>query len=77
MVVQVNGKVRDRIDVDAGISEAEAEAAALASAKVIEALTGATPKRVVSGRPGWSTSSSDALTRSRTRDRAPTAAGHP
>ena len=41
MVVQVNGKVRDRIEVDAGISEADAEAAALASAKVIEALGGA------------------------------------
>ncbi len=47
MVVQVNGKVRDRIDVDAGISEGDAEAAALASAKVIDALGGATPKRVV------------------------------
>ena len=47
MVIQVNGKVRDRIDVDAGISEDDAEAAALASAKVIDALGGATPKRVV------------------------------
>ena len=47
MVVQVNGKVRDRIDVDAGISEGDAEAAALASAKVIDALSGATPTRVV------------------------------
>ena len=44
MVVQVNGKVRDRIDVDAGISEGDAEAAALASAKVIEALGGADPE---------------------------------
>ena len=51
MVVQVNGKVRDRIDVDAGISEADAQAAALASAKVTEALKGATPKRVVSRPP--------------------------
>jgi leucyl-tRNA synthetase len=51
MVVQVNGKVRDRIDVDAGISETDAEAAALASAKVSEALKGATPKRVVSRPP--------------------------
>ena len=51
MVVQVNGKVRDRIEVDAGISEADAEAAALASAKVIEALNGAAPKRVVSRPP--------------------------
>jgi leucyl-tRNA synthetase len=47
MVVQVNGKVRDRIDVDAGISENDAQAAALASAKVIDALGGATPTRVV------------------------------
>jgi leucyl-tRNA synthetase len=47
MVVQVNGKVRDRIEVDAGISEGDAEAAALASAKVAEALGAATPKRVV------------------------------
>ena len=51
MVVQVNGKVRDRIDVHAGISESDAEAAALASAKVTEALKGATPKRVVSRPP--------------------------
>jgi len=51
MVVQVNGKVRDRIDVDAGISEADAEAVALASAKVSEALKGAMPKRVVSRPP--------------------------
>jgi leucyl-tRNA synthetase len=47
MVIQVNGKVRDRIEVDAGISEGDAEAAALASAKVIDALGGAAPKRVV------------------------------
>jgi leucyl-tRNA synthetase len=47
MVIQVNGKVRDRIDVDAGISESDAEAAALASAKVIDVLGGAAPKRVV------------------------------
>jgi leucyl-tRNA synthetase len=51
MVVQVNGKVRDRIEVDAGISEADAAATALASAKVIEALNGATPRRVVSRPP--------------------------
>ncbi len=51
MVIQVNGKVRDRIDVDAGISESDAEAVALASARVTEALQGATPKRVVSRPP--------------------------
>ena len=47
MVVQVNGKVKDRLEVDAGISEADAEDAALASPKVVEALAGAAPKRVV------------------------------
>jgi leucyl-tRNA synthetase len=51
MVVQVNGKVRDRIDVDAGISESDAEAVALASAKVTDALRGTAPKRVVSRPP--------------------------
>ena len=47
MVIQVNGKVRDRIEVDAAISEGDAQAAALASARVIDALAGAAPKRVV------------------------------
>jgi leucyl-tRNA synthetase len=51
MVVQVNGKVRDRIEVDASISEGDAEATALASAKVREVLNGTTPKRVVSRPP--------------------------
>jgi leucyl-tRNA synthetase len=47
MVVQVNGKLRDRIEVDPGISESEAEAAALASPKVADQLDGHVPKRVV------------------------------
>ncbi|MCC6906002.1 MAG: leucine--tRNA ligase [Anaerolineae bacterium] len=47
LVVQVNGKVRDRIDVPVGISEADAKARALASAKVQEALDETAPKRVV------------------------------
>jgi leucyl-tRNA synthetase len=51
MVVQVNGKVRDKIEVDAGIDEAGAEQLALASAKVVAALDGATPKRVVARPP--------------------------
>jgi leucyl-tRNA synthetase len=51
MVVQINGKVRDRIEVDAAISEADAEATALASARVTEALGGSSPKRVVSRPP--------------------------
>jgi len=51
MVVQVNGKVRDRIEVNARISEADAVAAALASPKVVEVLGGAAPKRVVARPP--------------------------
>ena len=51
VVVQVNGKLRDRIEVDAGIDEAGAEAAALASPKVAEALGGATPKKVIARPP--------------------------
>ena len=47
MVVQVNGKVRDRIEVNAGISAADAEDAALTSPRVVEGLAGAAPKRVV------------------------------
>ena len=47
MIVQVNGKVRDRIEVAPTISEQEAEASALASPAVVEALAGAVPRRVV------------------------------
>jgi leucyl-tRNA synthetase len=51
LVVQVNGKLRDRIEVDAGIDAAGAEAAALASPKVGDALGGATPKKVIARPP--------------------------
>jgi leucyl-tRNA synthetase len=47
MVIQVNGKVRDRVEVDVSISEAEAEVTALASSKVVAALDGGAPRRVV------------------------------
>jgi leucyl-tRNA synthetase len=47
MVVQVNGKLRDRFEVDPGIDDATAEALALGSAKVAEVLGGATPKKVI------------------------------
>jgi leucyl-tRNA synthetase len=47
LVVQVNGKVRDRIDVDPAIGADDAEALALRSERVIEVLGGATPKRVI------------------------------
>ena len=47
MVVQVNGKVRDRIEVAPDVSEEEAERLALASPPVIEALAGGTARRVI------------------------------
>ena len=51
MVVQVNGKVRDRIEVVADVSEQEAEELALASPRVRDALGGAEPSRVISRPP--------------------------
>jgi leucyl-tRNA synthetase len=51
LVVQVNGKVRDRIAVDPAISADEAEASALSSARVQELLAGQSPKKVVSRPP--------------------------
>ena len=45
--VQVNGKVRHRIDVAADADAAATEAAALADPRVIELLGGATPRKVV------------------------------
>ncbi|SDG32303.1 leucyl-tRNA synthetase [Sinosporangium album] len=46
-VVQVAGKVRDRLDVVPDISEADLEALALASDKVKAHLSGAAPRRVI------------------------------
>ncbi len=47
MVVQVNGKVRDRIDVDPAVSDDEARRLALASEKVQRLLEGGEPRKVV------------------------------
>ena len=47
LVVQVNGKVRDRIEVAVDIDEATAEAVALASERVLAFLGGRTPERVI------------------------------
>jgi leucyl-tRNA synthetase len=47
MVVQVNGKLRDRIEVAPSITEADAEALALASPAVMDALGGLPPRRVI------------------------------
>ena len=47
MVVQVNGKVRDKLEVAADIDETQAQRLALASEKVQNHLDGATPKKVI------------------------------
>jgi leucyl-tRNA synthetase len=47
MIVQVDSKVRDKIDVPADITEADAQALALASDKVTSALGDADPARVI------------------------------
>jgi len=47
LVVQVNGKVRDRVEVDPSITEDDARAAALERPKVLESLAGRAPTRVV------------------------------
>jgi leucyl-tRNA synthetase len=51
MVVQVNGKLKARLDVSPSISEADATARALADPAIAEALAGASPRRVVSVPP--------------------------
>ncbi len=51
MVVQVNGKLRDRIDVTPDISETDAVALALASLKVIEELDSKEPSRIIARPP--------------------------
>jgi leucyl-tRNA synthetase len=47
LVVQVNGKVRDRMTVPSDISEKDATEAALASPKIKVALDGKEPKKVI------------------------------
>jgi leucyl-tRNA synthetase len=47
LVVQVGGKVRDRLNVPVGLSEEEALKAALGSAKVRSILDGTKPSKVI------------------------------
>ena len=47
LIVQVNGKVRDRLEVAADITEADAEAAALASPAIQQHTSGNPPKKVI------------------------------
>jgi leucyl-tRNA synthetase len=45
--VQVNGKLRDRVMVPAGIAQADLERLVLARPKVVAALDGKTPLKVI------------------------------
>ena len=47
LVVQVNGKVRDRMEVPAGIDDDEARRRALASERVQAYLDGGSPAQVI------------------------------
>jgi leucyl-tRNA synthetase len=51
MVVQVNGKVRDRLEVSAATTDDEAVALALASPKIQALLDGREPKKVIPRAP--------------------------
>ena len=51
MVVQINGKVRDRIEVPVSITEDEAVAIALASERVQAHTGGAEPRKVIARLP--------------------------
>ena len=46
-VVQVNGKLRDRVDLPASVSDEEAKAEVLARPAVIAALDGREPKKII------------------------------
>jgi leucyl-tRNA synthetase len=50
-VIQINGKIVDRMNVSPSISDAEFEAAALALPSVVAALAGAAPKKVIARAP--------------------------
>ena len=51
MVVQINGKVKTRLEVPPTINEDDATTAALGDPSIIDALGGASPSRVVSRPP--------------------------
>jgi leucyl-tRNA synthetase len=50
-VIQINGKIKDRMNVSPSITDADFEAAALARPAVIAELNGATPKKVIARAP--------------------------
>ena len=50
-VIQINGKIKDRMSVSPTISDADFEAAALALPSIVAELNGATPKKVIARAP--------------------------
>ena len=50
-VIQINGKIKDRMTVSPSISDADFEAAALALPSIVVELAGATPKKVIARAP--------------------------
>jgi len=50
-VIQINGKITERIEVSPTITDAEIEALALAHPTIAAALNGATPKKVIARAP--------------------------
>jgi leucyl-tRNA synthetase len=50
-VIQINGKIKDRMKVSPNISESEFEAAALALPSIVAELAGAAPKKVIARPP--------------------------
>ena len=46
-IVQVNGKLRARVNLPASATDEEAKAAALASEPIVAALEGNAPKKVI------------------------------
>ncbi len=47
MTVQINGKVKDRLEVSTDIQEGDAETLALQSSKIVSELGGNKPKKVI------------------------------
>ena len=50
-VIQINGKIKDRMTVSPSISDADFEATALALPSIVAELAGATPKKVIARAP--------------------------
>ena len=50
-VIQINGKIKDRMTVSPSISDADFEAAALALPSIVAELASATPKKVIARAP--------------------------